>query len=313
MASDADVRTERIFAFWHAPPLSTGDERPVRMVRAVERILPWVQLRYRNPGGADFGVSADDYRRLLLDAFSRGELPFEGADVPVPLADRDRWLLDAAARDELLLIHNNTEERMVTLSQQEVWIGPQLAPELCICGRFPPEPEVWRHAADLVAAVGVALGASYGWGSPGRTGAALRNQFVSGLPDPDRPPPGLPALLAREALDSPDVPFLLGWVNYWSKEAAARIGFPDPGRHAELLERARQVEGGGWVVQLTDEPLDICFREHTWCAGEYKAPEEPRDLSNPAHLRALQRAYELLPAIGGRDKPARSDERAWTP
>ena len=57
-------------------------------------------------------------------------------------------------------------------------------------------------------------------------------------------------------------------------------------------------------MQLTDEPLDIDFREHTYGADGYKAPKEPRNLSNPAHLRALQRAYELLPAIGGRDRPA---------
>ena len=101
------------------------------------------------------------------------------------------------------------------------------------------------------------------------------------------------------------------WTDRWwpspeLEKAAARIGFPDRARHAELLERARRVKGGGWVLQLTDEPLDIYFRtHHLKLDGTYEAPEEPRDLSNPAHLRALQRAYELLPAIGGRDRPAR--------
>ncbi|HLM43690.1 MAG TPA: DUF5953 family protein, partial [Myxococcaceae bacterium] len=39
---------------------------------------------------------------------------------------------------------------------------------------------------------------------------------------------------------------------------------------------------GGWVVQLTEAPLD---------------------LDNPAHLDALKRAYERFPEIGGRATP----------
>jgi hypothetical protein len=46
-----------------------------------------------------------------------------------------------------------------------------------------------------------------------------------------------------------------------------------------LLSRARRTATGGWVVQLTDAPLD---------------------LDNPAHLNVLLRAYERFPEIGGR-------------
>ncbi|GMU10553.1 hypothetical protein ASNO1_68070 [Corallococcus caeni] len=46
--------------------------------------------------------------------------------------------------------------------------------------------------------------------------------------------------------------------------------------------RSRRTESGGWVVQLTDAPLD---------------------LDNPVHLDALLRAYERFPAIGGRSAP----------
>jgi hypothetical protein len=290
-------------AVWYAPPLSPGDDRLVCAVQAVERVLPWVELRYRMPSGADFGVSEEDYGRLVLEAAARGEPPFEGADIPVPLADRDRWLLDAPSRGKLPFICNHLEGRAVILQQIQVGPDEHVQPVLGVSADFPPEPGVWQHAADLMAEVGVALCAHWGNASTGLTSGALSSQILWDEPHPDRPPPGLPALVDDDERSS--VPYILGWVNYWSKEAAARIGFPDPARHAELLERARQVEGGGWVVQLTDEPLDICFRVHSWCAGEYKAPEEPRDLSNPAHLRALQRAYELLPAIGGRDNPAR--------
>ncbi|SDD41488.1 hypothetical protein SAMN04488504_101793 [Myxococcus virescens] len=82
-----------------------------------------------------------------------------------------------------------------------------------------------------------------------------------------------------EKLPTPEIPSFLGWLNYWSTAAARAIGFPDPARDAELLTRARCTASGGWVVRLTDAPLDY---------------------NNPAHLEALKRAYERFPEIGGR-------------
>jgi hypothetical protein len=89
----------------------------------------------------------------------------------------------------------------------------------------------------------------------------------------------LPALKLAWDIPSPEIPHRLGWVNYWSAAAARAIGFPDAARDAELLSRARRTVTGGWVVRLTDEPLD---------------------LDNPAHLDALLRTYERFPEIGGR-------------
>ncbi len=60
------------------------------------------------------------------------------------------------------------------------------------------------------------------------------------------------------------------------------LGFPDAARDADLLSRSRRTATGGWVVKLTDAPLD---------------------LDNPAHLDALKRAYERFPEIGGRSTP----------
>jgi len=80
---------------------------------------------------------------------------------------------------------------------------------------------------------------------------------------------------------SPKVPRYLGWINYWSAAAAEAIGFPDPSRDAELLARARRTASGGWVVSLTEAPLD---------------------LDKPEHLNALKRAYERFPEIGGRSE-----------
>jgi hypothetical protein len=99
---------------------------------------------------------------------------------------------------------------------------------------------------------------------------------------PGIPPRGLPALRFPDYIRAPEIPHNLGWLNYWSVAAAKAIGFPDPARDAELLSRARRTASGGWVVQLTDAPLD---------------------LDNPAHLGALKRAYERFPEVGGRAVP----------
>ncbi len=95
-------------------------------------------------------------------------------------------------------------------------------------------------------------------------------------------PGGCPRSSSPTHIRSPEIPHHLGWLNYWSAAAAEAIGFPDPARDAELLSRSRRTATGGWVVQLTDAPLD---------------------LDNPAHLDALKRAYERFPEIGGRSAP----------
>ena len=77
----------------------------------------------------------------------------------------------------------------------------------------------------------------------------------------------------------PEIPYDLGWLNYWSAAAAQALGFPQPARDAELLTRARHMDSGGWVIPLTDSPLD---------------------LDNPAHLDTLKRAYARFPEIGRR-------------
>jgi len=103
------------------------------------------------------------------------------------------------------------------------------------------------------------------------------------LPTKQGPPPrGLPVIKGPSALRSPEIPGHLGWLCYWSAAAARIIGFPDAARDAELLSRSRRTASGGWVVQLTDEPLD---------------------LDRPEHLDMVKRTYERFPEIGGRSTP----------
>jgi hypothetical protein len=131
---------------------------------------------------------------------------------------------------------------------------------------------------------GVAEGARAFWGHVDPEGVAVTvsRQFRHPGSEPHVPPKGLPSLKLPWELPGPEIPHYLGWLNYWSAAAARAIGFPDPARDADLLSRSRRTATGGWVVRLTEAPLD---------------------LDNPAHLDTLKRAYERFPEIGGRSTP----------
>jgi hypothetical protein len=148
--------------------------------------------------------------------------------------------------------------------------------------RLPLDEPVIAAAAAVLE--GVAEGACALWGraTPDDAEGDIAYQTAPTLEGPPSPRRGLPALKLFEHIRSPEIPYYLGWLNYWSPAAAAAIGFPDPARDAELLSRSRRTATGGWVVQLTDAPLD---------------------LDNPAHLDALKRAYERFPEIGGLAAP----------
>ncbi len=81
----------------------------------------------------------------------------------------------------------------------------------------------------------------------------------------------------------PLLPQRLGWLNYWSAEVAEHLGFPDPQKDADLLPLCRKLPSGHWVVQLTEDPLD---------------------LTRPDHVEAIVRAYWRFDKIGRRAKPA---------
>ncbi|EPX62456.1 hypothetical protein D187_008644 [Cystobacter fuscus DSM 2262] len=117
---------------------------------------------------------------------------------------------------------------------------------------------------------------------PDGVAETVAQQFRHPGDAPHVPPEGLPSLKLPWDIPAPEIPHFLGWLNYWSAAAANAIGFPDPARDAEMLARSRRTATGGWVVRLTEAPLD---------------------LDNPAHLDALRRAYERFPEIGGRSTP----------
>ena len=161
------------------------------------------------------------------------------------------------------------------------WSGG--GPLLNIRAHIPPDAAGVAAALGVMEAIGEESRAFWGQAAPSKTAGEIIDQIDPGPGASDRPPPprGLPAIKLPQHMASPKVPHRLGLLNYWSNAAARLIGFPDPARDGELLARARRT-AGGWVVPITDAPLD---------------------LDNPAHLDALLRVYERFPAIGGRSPP----------
>ncbi|MCP3140204.1 DUF5953 family protein [Pyxidicoccus xibeiensis] len=240
----------------YAPALMGDDSRPLAVVHAVEQALPGAHLEWE----------------------------ISKAGHPIALPQRDAWLAEAASRGEFPLVCNGDERYPVTI------YGLPMSPRSASGGQplLEVHADLPLDAAGIVAAVevlcGVAESARSFWGCATPQGAAV--EIAGQTRDPARkpggPPRGLPALKFPDKIRSPAIPHCLGWLNYWSAAAAQAIGFPDPARDADLLSRARRTATGGWVVRLTDAPLD---------------------LDNPAHLEALLRAYERFPEVGGRVTP----------
>jgi hypothetical protein len=232
----------------YAPDMVDDDDRPLAVVRGMERAFPGLRLEWR-----------------ITD---KGEL--------VHLPQRDAWVNHVAEFRSLRLVCNGDENNLVTL-----W-GSRIPAPLGTGGKGQSDfhADLPHNAAGVAAAPAVleavAEAARAYWGECTPFRAAV--DIVSRHP----PRRGLPLLKDPDALRSPEVPWHLGWLCYWSAAAARVIGFPDPARDAELLSRSRRTASGGWVVQLTDEPLD---------------------LDKPEHLDALKQTYERFPEIGGRSAP----------
>jgi hypothetical protein len=75
----------------------------------------------------------------------------------------------------------------------------------------------------------------------------------------------------------------LGWLNYWSAETCEYLGFPDPERDRDLLAHSYQTPGGGWLVKICPDPLD---------------------LDRPDHLALFAELYQRFPKLGLREGTA---------
>ncbi|HYH98974.1 DUF5953 family protein [Hyalangium sp.] len=246
----------RITIIVYAPALVGEDGRPLAVVHSMERALPGLRL----------GWAISD----------------EGQFIPLP--QREAWLARGRPEGGFPLVCNGNESYLVSLNGTETSAGSSPGGQ----AQFEVHANLRLPADDIAVAVdvleGVGEGARAFWGhaTPFSAGVDIARQTKNWAANPQPPPRGLPALKLPWDIRSPEVPHRLGWLNYWSAAAARAIGFPDPARDADLLSRARQTAMGGWVVRLTEVPLD---------------------LDNPAHLDALLSAYERFPEIGGRVTP----------
>jgi hypothetical protein len=234
----------------YAPDMVDNDDRPLAVVRGMERAFPGLRLEW-----------------TVTDM--KGDL--------VHLPQRDAWVNHVTEEEESLrFVCNGDENDPVTLwgARTPALIGPGGKGHAHFHAKLPHNAVGVAAAPAVLEAVAEAARAFWGHATP----------FAAGVDIVSRHPPrrGLPLLKDPDALRSPEVPWHLGWLCYWSAATARVIGFPDPARDAGLLSRSRRTASGGWVVQLTDEPLD---------------------LDRPEHLDALKRTYERFPEIGGRSMP----------
>ncbi|HYI02492.1 DUF5953 family protein [Hyalangium sp.] len=252
MAPDRNELTISVYAL----ALVGDDGRPLAIVHGMERALPGLRLEWTTS-------EKDD---LIL------------------LSRRDEWVVSDRTDGGFPFLCNDDDNDPVTLFGLEnpngLYAGAP--PHFEVHASLPSHAAGLASAADVLAAVGEGARAYWGHATPSNATVEISRQTIDPVHKPGVPPRGLPALRFPEYNRAPEIPHHLGWLNYWSAAAARAIGFPDPSRDAELLSRARRTPTGGWVVQLTDAPLD---------------------LDNPAHLDALKRAYERFPEIGGRSAP----------
>jgi hypothetical protein len=237
----------------YAPALVGDETRPVAIVHAMERALPGLQLGW---------LISDDGQRI-------------------PLPDRDAYVARERRDGGFPLLRNNNDHFRVTLTADECPASSSSGrqAQLEVHARLPLAPEAIAAAADVLEAVAEASRAFWGDLTPFDSGLDIVYQTQNPDLPPQVPPRGLPPLKISWEIPSPEIPQRLGWLNYWSAAAARALGFPDPARDTDLLSRSRRTATGGWVVRITDAPLDLDI---------------------PAHLEALLRAYERFPVIGGR-------------
>jgi hypothetical protein len=247
------IQRSRLTIIVYAPALAKSDGRTLDIVHGMEQALPGLRMQWEVGEGG----------RLIS------------------LPHRDAWLVEKIEDGGFPLLCNGDESYPVMVSGRgrfEVF-SPGGQPQFEVHAKLPLDEPVIAAAAALLESIAEGARSYWGHASPYGYGTEVAQQFRRSPDDPELSPRGLPMLNMPEKSPRPETPYFLGWLNYWSADAAEVIGFPDHARDGDLLSRARRTPSGGWIVQLTDTPLDY---------------------DNPDHLAALKRTYERFPSIGGR-------------
>ncbi len=246
----------------YAPALINEDRRPLSIVHGLEGALPGLRL----------GWTLSEREELIA------------------LHHRDEWLVENSRGGGFPYLCNDDKRHPVTLTGWENpnGLATESPPHFEIHGSLHLDAVGMGAAMDVLAALGDDARSYWGHATPSPAAVEISRQTRDPVRKPGSPTRGLPVLKLAEHIRSPEFPHRLGWINYWSAAAARAIGFPQPTRGADLLSRARRTATGGWVVRLTDTPLD---------------------LDNPTHLDTLKQAYERFPEIGGRTHPGGAGAR----
>jgi hypothetical protein len=240
----------------YAPAAPSDGARALRIVHGLERTLPGLRLHW----------TASEKEDLI------------------PLSNRDAWVVANGPNGALPFLCNEDDNNLVSISGWENpnGLAAESPPHFEIHADFRMETLSTIDAMNALESIAEGAHAFWGVATPFQTAVEIAEQTAPTLAGPAAPPRGLPALKLPHAISSEEIPHRLGWLSYWSTATAQAIGFPDMSRDAQLLSRARRTHSNGWVLPLTDAPLD---------------------LDKPDHLDALLRAYERFPVIGGRAVP----------
>lgn len=253
---------------WLTPPRAGGDIRPAhRALAAVERLFPGARFDHAGDLAAprpldrsaieiiEEWASLQEHRRVTLSLVSRS-----GSPMALRLSDT-LGIEGAAGHHPKIAFH--------------VWLSSESD---SFAGR---EREVMRSIGDEV-------GAWWGTYDPGREfdglhGIQMEFRSLAGTTMNEALGVELPVLYGYLDFREPRRPYNLGWLNYWSPEVSAWLGFPDPARDEPRSAVAeRSPDTGAWVLAVTADRFD---------------PEQPE------HMRALGRAWARFEQVGIREPP----------
>lgn len=223
-------------------PLEPSDERPFSVLSIVEQ-----ELGESLPYVVDSPVPRrlEDRRSYIRSYFQ------EGRDIPSHAPK---------AGSRLPLFSNGKEEELqILVSGGSGPSGAGFQHQLRIHISFPRQLANPRGDS-LLAHLAPAMEAWWGRLSFLDFANVTGGQYLNPL-DPKPPPEGLPRLTPPHLLDSVARPYQLGWLNYWSDEAARLAGF-DENRDLAVVAGVRRIPDRGWIIQLTKEPLDLSRPEH---------------------------------------------------
>src|SRR5439155_25961991 len=115
-----------------------------------------------------------------------------------------------------------------------------------------------RRADDLLELCAHVMGASWGCAFGTRERIAAEQQVRADPRDPF--PDFLPAI--RPPDEMPDIltPPHLGWVNYWSSETCARVGFPPAEGSLPFVRGVRPTGDGGYIWRVTDDVMSLLHK-----------------------------------------------------